>query len=154
MRRPPLWLAAILVAGIVASGAALGHMIGSDPYAEAATTETSVVNHTTTRRVRVVRHRTGRIVTLAGGTRVVLVHRFVVRTATRTITVPEQTLPLTSSSSSSTGIAVQAAVDVPVTVTIYVPQTIYLPTTVTSVATSTETILSTITLPLVGAPTT
>jgi hypothetical protein len=153
VRRPPLWIAGILVTGIMAAGASLGNAVGSDP--DAASTETltatDVVDHTTTRKV--LRVKRGRVVTLPGGTTIVRVPAFIVRTDHKVVRVPAQTYPLRAASSSGGGLT--AAVDVPVTVTIYIPTVVTVPQTITETTTTTETILSTITLPLdVGAPTT
>ena len=138
-----------LNAAIIATGALL---VGKSAANEvvAVNPSTVVQNHTETswRTEVVTRHVRGHVRTLPSGTRVVLVHSFLVSTDSTTITVPQQTLPVTRLHGS-----LSARPLVPVTVTVYVPTVSTV--TVTETVTSTETdivpttVTTTISVPLV-----
>lgn len=142
MRRPPAWLAGLLLAALAASGWSLGQVAGSPPVSSSTLTHTDTSTSTSTRTVKRVTR--GKVVTLPGGTQVVKVPVLIVRTDHHTIRVPAHLVPLTRVHTGGGASSTVATPTVPVTVTVYLPAE---PVTVTSVTTTTEVILSTITLP-------
>lgn len=144
MKRPPLWLAVLLLAGFIPLGWTAANAVppsGSSAAAEYTSTVTLPGGTTTIRRVT-----RGRVVTLPGGTRVVRVPLLIVRTDDHVIRVPAHFVKLRrvagagGLASSTVGTPL-----VPVTVTVYLPGE---PVTVTATTTTTEVIVSTVTLPL------
>lgn len=148
-RRPPWWIAALLLAGIFAAGWTL---VSVTPPTSSTSDGGELVTltlpgETMTRVIRKVTR--GRVVTLPGGTKVVRVPVLVIRTDDHTIRVPAHFVKLRrlrragGLASSTVGAPL-----VPVTVTVYLPGSPGPTVTVTSVTTTTEVILSTVTLPL------
>lgn len=161
MKRPPVWLGALLVALLTAAGWSAAQQVGQSPY-QAADTQTIRVPRVSTITTRHVRVRTrlvrrvtrGRVITLPGGQRVVHVPLLIVHTRNRVIRVPAHNLPIRSVSPAravaliTRPITVTVTVQVPVTETVTVPTTQTVTVTVTSVATETTTVLSTVTEPI------
>jgi hypothetical protein len=143
MRRPPAWLAAVLVAAIAASGWSLGQVAGESPYSSSTATTRLTDTATSVRTIRRVTR--GKVVTLPGGTQVVRVPVLIVHTDHHTIRVPAHLVPLKRVHGGG-GLATStvATPTIPVTVTVTVPSP---PTTVTSVTTTTLVSITTITLP-------
>lgn len=149
MRRPPVWIAAVLVLLIVASGWTVAQQIGSSPYATVtATIKTRLPGETQTRTIRRVTR--GRIITLPSGTKVVHVPLIIIHTDHKIIRVPAHNLPFKRKGPATGGLTAAVAQPVvPVTVTVYVPaEPVTIFQTVTETTTVTDIVPTTVTVPL------
>lgn len=150
IRRPPLWLGAILCAAAIASGASLGTAVGSDPN-DPSTSTLTTTDSTTATTVRTIRRVTqGKVITLESGVKVVHVPLLIIRTDHHFVRVPAHNLRIRRGASPQAAVAVIPP-QVPVTVTVYLPVTAE-PVTITETQTvhdlTTVTVPTTSTLPV------
>jgi len=148
VRRPPVWLFAVLCLLVAATGWTVAQSIGNSPYATVTdTVKTRLPGET---RIRTIKRVTrGRVVTLPGGVRVVHVPLLIVHVDHKVIRIPPHNLPFHRAGPTTHGVTAAVAQPlVPVTVTAYVPTTVFVPTTSTVTTTDTTWVPTTVTTTL------